>query len=133
MTVKRTKKEQCMTAVKVAALGLLLSGCQSVEDGVAMDGVVFINQSDSGLNEVKLKVLEGEKFVSCEQIEVKTDCGTHFPTQSYQGQVMHLSYIRQGKVYDHRFNIETPGSENGPYELILRIRENGIDVSVIKE
>lgn len=132
MTVKRTKKEQCMTAIQIAVFGLLISGCQSLDDGVAMDGVVFINQSANGLKEVKLKALEGDKFVNCEQIEVNADCGTHFPAQAYHGQVMHLSYIRQGKVYDHQFNIETPGSENGPYELVLRIRQNDIDVSVIK-
>ena len=136
MTIRRLKKEQSVTlswcALLLATLALL--GCQSSRyDRSAIVGVDLINQTKFELKDISVKVVGHGAQVSCNHIELHSQCGTGFPVKYYNHEPLRLTYYQDGEFQSHLFTVKLPRDTQQSYRVSIVIQANKIDVSVLKQ
>jgi hypothetical protein len=92
-----------MIKAKMLALIIMIAliGCTAVttKNELTFNSLIFDNQSDSVLENVKVFVEKTGVFASCGLVHRGPSCSTSFPTKTYQGNSIRISWQLQDVTY----------------------------------
>lgn len=81
--------------VMLLALVVLISGCETrpSEETLVFDTLVFENNSNTTLNDLRIEVKGTREFAACSPVFSKSVCKTSFRARNYQGKSVYISWM----------------------------------------
>lgn len=115
--------------IRYSVFSLLISCAGPNNDSKNMtpdiDTLIIVNQTNSILQDVKLKDFETQTYVSCSEIPPKTECSLRFKRINAERHVAILNWRQGSNTYSQKVQAQNPIPTNELFKVYVEIFDNG--------